>query len=201
VAVIGPAHPSKELYRTGRWVGRLLAAAGAVVVTGGRGGVMEAASRGAIAQGGDTVGILPGNGPEDSPPNAYVEIPVFTGMGDARNAIVVRTGDAVIAIGGGFGTLSEIGLALKAGRPVVLLDSWGLQPPEPIPAMEQLLRIAQSPREAVNLAVALAGSRQPELDLEPPDDRGSGNGEDRPPRRRPPHRTRRRERKEPTTGG
>jgi hypothetical protein len=141
---------------------------------------MEAVSRGALSHGGLTIGILPGNDAEDSPPNPWVSIPVFTGIGDARNAIVVRTGGAVIAIGGGFGTLAEIGLALKAGRPVVLLGTWTLSPPEPIPEMERLLHPAANPREAVSLAVALAGASLPDVDvadaIEPEDETEPGNG-------------------------
>ena len=106
-------------------VGRQIARRGAVLVCGGRGGVMEAACRGAKAEGGTTVGILPGFDRQEA--NAYVDIPVVTGLGEARNAIVVRTADAVIAVSGGFGTLSEIGLALKMGRPVVGLDTWELR--------------------------------------------------------------------------
>ena len=162
VAVIGAAEATRELYQAARWVGRLLAASGAVVVTGGRGGVMEAASRGALAHGGITIGILPGDGPEDSPANDYVLYPIYTGLGDARNAVIVRTAQSVIAIGGGFGTLSEIGLALKANRPVILLESWEPHPSQPIAGMELLLRRAENPREAVQLAIAAAGGRLPE---------------------------------------
>jgi uncharacterized protein (TIGR00725 family) len=163
VAVIGASEAPRELYQTARWIGRLLAASGAVVVTGGRGGVMEAACRGALAHGGVTIGILPGDGPEDSPANDYVLYPIYTGLGDARNAVIVRTAQAVIAIGGGFGTLSEIGLALKANRPVVLLDSWDPRPPQSVAGMGLLLRRAESPREAVQLAIAAAGGALPEL--------------------------------------
>jgi len=106
-------------------VGRLLAEAGAVVVTGGRGGVMEAACRGAREAGGPTLGILPGADRAEA--NAWVEVAVPTGMGEARNALVVRAADAIVAIGGAWGTLSEIALARKAGKPVVGLDSWDLE--------------------------------------------------------------------------
>jgi uncharacterized protein (TIGR00725 family) len=123
---------------------------------------MEAASRGALSHGGLTIGILPGDGPEDSPPNPWIAIPIFSGIGDARNAVVVRSGQSVIAIGGGFGTLAEIGLALKVGRPVVLLGSWNCSPPQPIREMDHLVHRAQNPREAVNLAVALAGATMPD---------------------------------------
>ena len=161
IAVIGPENASKDQMRTARWVGRLLASAGVVLVTGGGGGVMEAASRGAATHGGLTVEILPGADSAASPPNEYVQIPIFTGLGDARNAIVARAGEAVIAIGGAYGTLSEIGLALAASRPVVLLDSWQLTPAEPIPGMEENLHLAKNPREAVNLAIAYARTQEP----------------------------------------
>jgi uncharacterized protein (TIGR00725 family) len=105
-------------------VGRELAARGAVVVCGGLGGVMEAACRGAKEAGGHTVGILPGT--DRSAANPFVDTAVPTGFGEARNALVVRAADALIAVGGGYGTLSEIALALKAGKRVVGLDSWDI---------------------------------------------------------------------------
>ena len=104
--------------------GRLLAEAGAAVVTGGLTGVMEAASKGAYEAGGVTIGILPGSDRREA--NAFVKVAIPTGMGEARNALVVRTADAVIAIGGEWGTLSEIALARKTGKPVVGLGSWEL---------------------------------------------------------------------------
>ncbi len=166
VAVIGASNANPELVRTARRVGKLLAESGALVITGGGAGVMRGASHGASLAGGLVVGILPGGGPAESLPNPYVQVAVYTGLGDARNAVIVRSAGAVIAIGGGFGTLSEIGLALKAGRPVILLGSWTLQPPEPLEGFDGLLRTADSPGEAVALAVALAGAAIPET--EPP---------------------------------
>jgi uncharacterized protein (TIGR00725 family) len=106
-------------------VGRLVAARGAVLVCGGLGGVMEAACRGAKEGGGTTVGILPGA--ERSAANEFVDVAIPTGLGEARNALVVRAADALIAVGGGYGTLSEIALALKAGKPVAGLGSWGIE--------------------------------------------------------------------------
>jgi uncharacterized protein (TIGR00725 family) len=103
-------------------VGRELAVRGAVVVCGGLGGVMEAACRGAKEAGGLTVGILPGT--DRAAANPFVDVGIPTGLGEARNALVVRAADAVIAVGGGYGTLSEIALALKAGKRVAGLDSW-----------------------------------------------------------------------------
>lgn len=124
LAVIGSAACSEEVAALAEAVGREIARAGAVLVCGGRGGVMEAACRGAKAERGTTVGILPGLDRREA--NPYVDIPIVTGLGEARNAVVVRTADAVVAVSGGFGTLSEIGLALKMGRPVVGLGTWDL---------------------------------------------------------------------------
>ena len=103
--------------------GRLIAKYKCIVLTGGLGGVMEAACKGAKKVGGTTVGILPGDR-KTSPPNPFVDIVIYTGMGEARNVINVKSCDAAIAVGGEFGTLSEIALALKTGCPLVLLDSW-----------------------------------------------------------------------------
>jgi hypothetical protein len=112
---------------------------------------MEAACRGAKAEEGTTIGILPGNDRQEA--NRYVDIPIVTGLGEARNAVVVRTADAVVAISGGYGTLSEIGLALKMGRPVVGLATWELHHHgRLVPAV----MLATSPAEAVERAWALA---------------------------------------------
>jgi hypothetical protein len=105
-------------------VGRLLAERGAMVVCGGLGGTMEAACRGAREAGGTTLGLLPGL--DRSAANPFVSVAVPTGLGEARNALVVRAADAVIALGGGYGTLSEIALALKAGKRVVGLRTWDI---------------------------------------------------------------------------
>ncbi|MEA2420374.1 MAG: hypothetical protein QOE60_2580 [Thermoleophilaceae bacterium] len=102
-----------------------MAERGAVVVCGGLGGVMEAACRGARAAGGTTVGILPGL--DRTAANPFVDVALPTGLGEARNALVVRAADAVIAVGGGYGTLSEIALALKAGKPVIGIDTWDIE--------------------------------------------------------------------------
>jgi len=122
IAVVGPGEASPEELHSAEEVGAGLAAAGAVVVTGGLGGVMEAACRGARSRRGRTLGILPGDDRDAA--NGWVEIAVPTGMGELRNGLVVRAADAVVAIGGGHGTLSEIALALKLGRPVVGLGTW-----------------------------------------------------------------------------
>jgi uncharacterized protein (TIGR00725 family) len=106
-------------------VGREVAARGALLVCGGLGGVMEAACRGAKDAGGRTVGILPGT--DRAAANPFVDIAIPTGLGEARNALVVGAADGLIAVGGGYGTLSEIALALKAGKRVVGLDSWDIE--------------------------------------------------------------------------
>ena len=124
MAVIGPGDAAADELEAAEEVGRLLAEAGAVVVCGGLGGVMEAACRGARAAAVLTVGILPGRSRRDA--NPFVEVAVPTGLGEARNALVVRSADAVVAIGGAYGTLSEIALALKGGTPVVGLRTWEL---------------------------------------------------------------------------
>ena len=121
VGVIGAAQPTAAGYAIAREVGRLLAAAGAVVVCGGLGGVMEAACRGAVEAGGLTVGILPG--PAAAAANPWVAIPVVTNMGHARNVILAHTAPVLIAVEGGYGTLSEIAVALKLGRPVFTLGT------------------------------------------------------------------------------
>lgn len=105
-------------------MGRLLAERGAVLVCGGLGGTMEAACRGAKQAGGTTIGLLPGSSRSDA--NRYVDVAIPTGLGEARNALVVRTADVLIAVGGGYGTLSEIALALKVGKRVIGLDTWAI---------------------------------------------------------------------------
>ena len=124
IAICGPNEPSDHEIVLAEQVGRSLAEAGCTLVCGGRGGVMAAACRGAKTAGGVTIGILPGY--DASEANEWVDHPIPTGLGHARNAVVVAAGDAVIAIGGGFGTLSEIGLALKMGKRVINLGSWDL---------------------------------------------------------------------------
>ena len=124
ISVVGAGKPDPTTDGLAEEVGRRLAEAGATVVCGGLGGVMEAACRGAKAAGGTTVGILPGA--DRSGANPFVDVAVATGMGEARNAIVVRAADAIIAIGGEYGTLIEIGFALKIGRAVFGLRTWNI---------------------------------------------------------------------------
>jgi uncharacterized protein (TIGR00725 family) len=142
VAVVGAGDASPDLARVAAMTGRELARRGAVVVTGGLGGVMEAACQGARAEGGLTVGLLPGL--DRSEANRWVSVAIPTGLGELRNGLVVRAADALIAVGGGYGTLSEVALALKAGKRVVGL-SFGF-------SVEGVVA-ASSPEEAVGLAV------------------------------------------------
>ncbi|UCH43488.1 MAG: TIGR00725 family protein [Dehalococcoidales bacterium] len=124
VAVIGGGEPSAEETRLAEEVGRELARQGVTLVCGGLGGVMEAACRGASAEGGVTIGILPGDSPKTA--NPYVQIPIVTGIGYARNISVVKSSQAVIAVGGSYGTLSEIAYALQSNIPVIGLNTWSL---------------------------------------------------------------------------
>jgi len=124
VAVVGPGNAQAAHESAAEEVGRLIAERRAILVCGGLGGVMEAACRGARAAEGVTVGLLAGTERDDA--NAYVSVALPTGLGQARNSVVVRSADAVIAIGGGYGTLSEIALALRRGKPVIGLDTWDI---------------------------------------------------------------------------
>jgi uncharacterized protein (TIGR00725 family) len=151
IAVIGPSRATPEIAEAAFRVGALIALGGAVLVCGGGGGAMEAACRGARSAGGTTVGILPGPTREDA--NPFVDIAIPTGMGEARNALVVRAADAVIAVGGGVGTLSEIGLALKMGRPVIGLGTWEVVPPAG-DRVELAIERVESPEAAASAALA-----------------------------------------------
>lgn len=154
ISVIGAGNPGAADEVAAEEVGRSIAQAGAVLVCGGLGGVMAAAARGAKEAGGVTLGILPGE--ERSAANPYVDYVVCTGVGHARNLAVVSSGDATIAVGGGFGTLSEIGLAAKLGRPVIILGGWRLEGGEG----HESIVYASSSAEAVRLALASLGSAQ-----------------------------------------
>jgi uncharacterized protein (TIGR00725 family) len=132
---VGPAEAGPEVVVAAEAVGRELAARGAVVVCGGLGGAMEAACRGAKEAGGTTVGLLPGLDRRDA--NPHVDVAVLTGLGEARNALVVRTGDALVAVGGGYGTLSEIALALRTGKRVVGLRTWEIDGIEAVSSPEE----------------------------------------------------------------
>jgi hypothetical protein len=143
-----------RVWNLAREVGYGIARRGGILVCGGGSGVMEGAAKGAKDAGGVTLGILPGD--KDSSANVYVDIPIVTGLGNARNIINVLTSQAIVAIHGAYGTLSEIALALKCGTPVIGLETWALSPPPgdafaPIPN-------AVDPEEAVAMAFSLLNS-------------------------------------------
>lgn len=160
IGVVGPgsagsgATPAVE--SAAEEVGRGLAEGGAVVVCGGLGGVMAAACRGATAAGGTTVGILPGA--DRAAANSWVTVPLPTGLGEGRNVLIVRATEVLVALGGGYGTLSEIALALRSGRPVVGLGTWGLEPPGG--AAGSGVQVVPTPAAAVRQALALARGRR-----------------------------------------
>ena len=147
IAVCGASEASTYQVRDAETVGQLLAERGAVIVCGGLGGVMAAVARGAARAGGLTIGLLPGDDPAHAA--ADVTVALATGMGEMRNTLIVRVCAAMIAIGGGYGTLSEIGLALRLGRPVVALHSWEVRRPGSGDADPGMHRAA-TPAEAVD---------------------------------------------------
>ena len=149
IGVVGAAVADPQELATAEEVGRELGRRGAVLVCGGRGGVMQAACAGARSEDGVTVGLLPGLDRREA--NPHVEIAIATGLGELRNGLIVRACDALIAVGGEWGTLSEIALALKAGRPVVGIGSWELHRPGGPPGPER----APDPAAAVERALAL----------------------------------------------
>jgi uncharacterized protein (TIGR00725 family) len=154
IAVVGGASCSAEVAAMAEEVGRGLAEQGAVLICGGLGGVMEAACRGAKSAGGLTIGILPGDNRHTA--NPYVDLPIVTGMGYARNVIIVRSAQAIIAVDGSYGTLSEIAHALQSGVPVIGLGTWSLS----MHGQEDNSVIpAQSSGDAVEKAVGAAGAR------------------------------------------
>ncbi len=154
IAVIGSAEGTGELLMLAEGVGEELGRRGITLVCGGGGGVMEAACKGAKSAGGATIGILPGHHPEDA--NQWVDIPICTGMGQGRNVIIAKTGRAAIAVGGRFGTLSEIGHALRAGTPVVGLHTWTISRQE---EADPSIIVASDPEDAVEKAVEAARAR------------------------------------------
>jgi len=151
IAVIGSRLCTVEEARIAEEVGQELAKKNAVLICGGMGGIMEAACRGAKSNGGITVGILPGDLKHEA--NPYVQIPIVTGMGYARNAMIVKSSHAVIAISGSFGTLSEIAFALQSGIPVIGIDTWSLAKNE---QQDSSIVAANSAIEAVKLALELS---------------------------------------------
>jgi uncharacterized protein (TIGR00725 family) len=148
VGVIGASELPIDLYHAAELIGHEVAARQAVLITGGLTGAMEAASKGAKAAGGLTIGILPGFSPQDA--NPYIDLSIVTGLSEARNLIIVRTAEVLIAVGGGPGTLSEIAFALKLHKPVISLDSWNVA--------DEIIRV-QTPQEAVARAFELLDSR------------------------------------------
>jgi uncharacterized protein (TIGR00725 family) len=153
VAVVGAGVAGESLRRVAEDVGRGLGEHGAVVLCGGLSGVMEAVCRGCREAGGTTVGILPGNDRRDA--NEFVDVAIATGMGEMRNALIVRAADVVVALGGEYGTLSEVAFALKIGRPVVGFDTWELG--KRGAADDAIVRV-ESAEEAVAAALRLASA-------------------------------------------
>ncbi len=151
IGVIGSSQCSPEIAEMAEKVGEEIAKAGAVLVCGGLGGVMEAAARGAKRAGGKTIGILPGFSKEEA--NRYIDFFIVTGLSQARNAVVVRSSDAVIAVEGGFGTLSEIALALNIGVPVIGINTWELE--RRGEKAKEIIRV-RTPQEAVRRAMETA---------------------------------------------
>ncbi len=125
IAVIGAGRADAALSAVAEETGRLIALKGARLICGGLGGVMEAASKGAKSAGGLTIGILPYDTTEKA--NRYIDVPVATGFGEGRNIIIVKTSDLIIAVGGEYGTLSEISFALRLGKPVIGINTWDIK--------------------------------------------------------------------------
>jgi uncharacterized protein (TIGR00725 family) len=153
IAVIGGDSPSDDVLPLAEGVGREIASRGHTLVCGGWGGVMEAACKGAREAGGHTIGILPG--PDTSGANEHVEFAIATNMGFARNSIIALTADALIAVDGSYGTLSEIAMALGYGKPVIGLDTWHITPGSGVED-DRILR-AEGPTQAVEQAIAAVG--------------------------------------------
>ena len=147
VAVVGPNDATSQERRAAEAIGRALAEAGGIVLCGGLGGVMEAACHGADAAGGMTVGLLPGT--DRAAANDYLQIALPTGLGELRNGLIIRAADAVIAVGGAYGTLSEIALALRTDVPVIGLETWDVEGIERV----------DTPAEAVKSALERAARR------------------------------------------
>jgi hypothetical protein len=157
IGVVGGAIIDRRCYGLAEEVGRRIARAGARLICGGLDGVMEAACKGASESGGVAIGVLPGDDPAAA--NPFVTVPIATGMGIARNILVVRTSDVLIAIAGGYGTLVEIAAALNLGKPVVALETWNV--PAAGPVDPALFHVVHTPEEAVATALTLAGDQKP----------------------------------------
>ncbi len=154
VAVVGGSEYVEEDYRAAEEVGREIARAGGFLLCGGRSGVMEAACRGAKELGGTTIGFLPGD--DRVTANDYVDIALPTGLGEMRNMLIVTASDAVIAIGGEFGTLSEIAFALRIGKPVIGLGTWELSKHGEV---SDAIQVVDDAKEAATTALRSAGAR------------------------------------------
>ena len=154
ISVIGESNARPHIAALAEQVGVELAERGVAIVCGGLGGVMEAACKGAKSAGGTTIGILPGDSPLAA--NDYIDIPIITGMGYARNSVVVKTGMAVVAVGGAYGTLSEIGHALGDGAPVIGLQTWELTRGDELDS--SIIR-ASDAADAAEKAIAAANAR------------------------------------------
>jgi uncharacterized protein (TIGR00725 family) len=165
IAVCGADEASARELALAEELGRAVAGAGQALICGGRGGIMEAACRGAKEAGGTTVGILPGY--DRRAANAWVDHVICTGLGEARNAVVVASGEVVIAVGGGYGTLSEIGLALKMGRTVISLGSWELDAARLARTGSGRYLAVESPAEAMTLALAALADATNRLEAPP----------------------------------
>ena len=139
IGIIGAGTCSQEIYKTAEKLGKLVAERGDILICGGLGGVMEAAAKGAKSKSGTTIGILPGFSTEDA--NPFIDIPIVTGLSHARNVIIARSSDVLIAVAGEYGTLSEIAIALKLGKPVIGISSWNIS--------KDIFQ-TQSPEEAIN---------------------------------------------------
>jgi len=156
IGVMGSAVCTDAEGKLAERVGEVIAQRGGIVLCGGGSGIMKAVCMGAKRGGGITIGIMPGSDRYESPPNEFVDIPIFTGMSDGRNSINAKTSEVVIAIAGSYGTLSEIGLALKNGKKVVALESWELYRRGKSP--ENYFPV-QSAEEAVELAFSFLDER------------------------------------------
>lgn len=152
ISVVGESHASPEIAKMAEAVGVEIAKAGAVLVCGGLKGVMEHAAKGAKSAGGITIGIIPGSKREDA--NPYIDYPIITGIGYARNKLVIKTGHVVIAVGGSYGTLSEIAFAIGYEIPVVGLNTW--QMIHHNGQMDQKVHRVNTPKQAVETALKLA---------------------------------------------
>ena len=153
IGIIGSGRPHPRWDEWAEEIGRRVAEAGAILVCGGLSGVMAAAARGARKANGTTLGILPGTHTEEA--NPFITIPIPTGLGEGRNLLVVQSSDLLIAVGGGAGTLSEIGFALKLHKPLILLGSWEIKPPSGNDSLATRPHVVDNPEEAVQLALRL----------------------------------------------